>query len=279
MDLKISEDKRSRETLIEEELRVRRHAILNKLQNSIIGLQLLDDFVKEQEGKFDKNSEVVEGMDITVGSLVTQLHHDMRRIVDLADKLTDVEQFGTPEIINISDFCNEYESKNSEMVGCNVSWPNNNDVTEGRESHDDLNIRFSRHDLTMIFENIIDNALRHGFGIKGNDAAELKNRHTIGTIRIEFERVVLENQNPVVTVRFLNNGKPLPSNMNSTSVFEWGKGGGENFGSGIGAWHIKRLAEHFGATVSVRNLDNDDRGFNVEYELIIPLLTKNLSYD
>lgn len=275
LDLKVSQGTTRREKMIEEELRVRRHAILNKLQNSLIGLQLLDDFVKEQEGRFDRNSEVVEGTEITVGGLVNQLHHDMHRIVDLADKLTEVESYGTAEIINISDFCNEYERNNRDFVGCNFSWPNNKDIDEGRENRDNLNIWFSKNDLTMIFENVIDNALRHGFGIKGKDASGLKSGSALGTIRIEFERTVLEDKTPVVAVRFLNNGKPLPSNMNTTSVFEWGKGGGENFGSGIGGWHIKRLAEHFGASVSVRNLDSHDRGFNVEYELIFPLHSKD----
>ena len=139
----------------------------------------------------------------------------------------------------------------------------NSVITNNLDGYDkespDLLIRFSQRDLEFVFENIISNAKRHGF-----TDAQRKDY----VVRIEFGNFIDADGMEKVYIRFFNNGNKLPSGMNPQKVFDWGVGNG----SGLGGWHLKRIVEHFGGSITFQEIENSIDGYSVEYEIIVPLI-------
>lgn len=246
----------------ERNMRIRRHSLGNKLQSIMPAAQLLRDFVARQDQPFSKDTIVGKRSYTTLMGMVDRLYSNLQRVEDLVDKFTEVEEFGKAEIIDLNDFCAEYARNaiggNYEIV-CFGKSVITSDSDDDIQESPDLHIRFSKRDFEFVFENIISNAKRHGF-------TDQQRKDYV--IRIDFNNFIDTDGSEKVYIRFFNNGNRLPSGMNPQKVFDWGVGNG----SGLGGWHIKRIVEHFGGTISFQEIENSIDGFTVEYEIIVPLI-------
>ncbi len=121
--------------------------------------------------------------------------------------------------------------------------------------------KFSADALTIIFDNIISNAISHGF--KGREKK-------YNTVKIEL---VLEGDDYVVSIS--NNGKPIEHGFAQKEVFAYGvstENGNRNCENdnevhrGLGGYEVKRLMNEFGDDAEF--ISTPDDKFTVTYKLI-----------
>ena len=147
-------------------------------------------------------------------------------------------------------------SENVPRVDVDDSDPNNIKVIEYpgefivlKDEAMDL-IIFSEEALAIIFDNIISNAVAHGFTDPDKEYI----------IHIDFEA---EGTDFVLSIS--NNGDPLPAGKDPSDVFVWGKTEGGKEHAGIGGYQIKDLMEHFGGKAEI--ISTPDEDFTVTYKL------------
>lgn len=263
LGLELTAEKGKTDDFLAKEMRIRRHTLLNAMQGIVSGMSVLKNFVDNKTGPFEKTEIVAPRKQMSMESLIDKVNNNLDRVVNLITDLMDLGSYGAPEEINISDFCNEYEKRYVETDSFEIVWPNNKDVENNLVEREKLNVSFSRKELYTVFDNIISNANKHGFYGRENGN---------NIILVEFEPVV-DNDSEYVAIRFLNNGISLPSDIAPATLFEWGRKSSRSDGTGVGGWHIRQIVKHFGGEVEVSNLENDDRGFSVAYEIKLPATT------
>lgn len=111
-------------------------------------------------------------------------------------------------------------------------------------------ILFSEEALAIIFDNIVSNAVAHGFTDPDKEYV----------IHIDFEA---EGTSYVLSIS--NNGDPLPAGKDPSEVFVWGKSEGGKEHAGIGGYQVKDLMEHFGGQAEI--ISTPDEDFTVTYKL------------
>ena len=114
-------------------------------------------------------------------------------------------------------------------------------------------VTFPIEALTIIFDNIINNACCHGF----ENTASSKNKVKID-ITSEGEDIILN---------ISNNGMPLVNGYDSESVLTYGVSSKEGNGHyGIGGYEVRKLMQEFDGDVKI--ISNPDDEFSVTYKLI-----------
>lgn len=111
-------------------------------------------------------------------------------------------------------------------------------------------ILFSEEALAIIFDNIVSNAVAHGFSNPDKEYV----------IHIDFEA---EGTSYVLSIS--NNGDPLPAGKDPSEVFVWGKTEGGKEHAGIGGYQVKDLMERFGGQAEI--ISTPDEEFTVTYKL------------
>lgn len=271
LGLELSAERGKKDEVLAKEMRIRRHTLLNAMQGVVSGVSLLKSFIDNKTVPFEKTDIVAPKKQMSMETLVNKVNNNLDRVVNLITEFIDLGSYGNAEEVNISDFCNEYERRYVDANNFEIVWPNNMDVKNNLVDVEQLNVSFSPKELYTVFDNIISNAYKHGF---------YHREHENNVIRIEFEPG-MNNGSEYVFIRFLNNGIPLNSDIGSESIFEWGRKSSRSNGTGVGAWHIKQIVEHYGGEVEVSNLENDERGFTLMYEIKLPAIitSQHTHYD
>jgi type I restriction enzyme M protein len=117
-------------------------------------------------------------------------------------------------------------------------------------------VDFSRNDFLELYNNIVENAILHGFIEDKNYTFKIEITGDLGGGR--------------VSVLFGNNGKAFPDGMSERYSIK-GEKAGVNANEGIGSWKVWSIAEHFNSKIKVHDLPKDE--FPIWIELIIPLKT------
>lgn len=111
-------------------------------------------------------------------------------------------------------------------------------------------IEFSEKALSIILDNIVSNAVAHGF----------KDANKEHKIRFELS---MEGSNYILCIS--NNGSPLPKKDNLDEVFVWGQSSGGAGHAGIGCYQVRDLMKNFGGTAEIISTPEDE--FTVTYVL------------
>lgn len=130
----------------------------------------------------------------------------------------------------------------------------NDDVANLDENR--LTAYISKSGLVTIFDNIIANAVNHGF----------TDQERIYMIRINYANILTED-GKMLEIRIMNNGEKLPDGMTPDKIFTWGIGSG----TGYGSWQTKNIVEHYGGYIEFNQFDDNADGFNIEYRIILPM--------
>ena len=270
LGLEISALKTEKFEELERNLHLRRHTLGNLLNVLLPSMDILKDFISDQEGLFSKDKVINARTGLTLEKLVNRIHDSFNRVESLVNKLTDSDSFGHSEEINlqefISDFVNHYPHSDFSIVPIESKIHQSDD----EEKILDPIISFSREDLYTVFDNIVTNAHKYGFVNRNKE----DNDNRVG-IRFSLDTTVSQ---PSIFIQIMNNGAPLVSNLDPEKIFAWGISSGA--GSGLGGWHIKRLVEHFGGTVKVSQYSPETSDYTADYtlgyEISLPLISKGV---
>lgn len=142
-------------------------------------------------------------------------------------------------------------------------------IEEIKSSHPNLEIKISgkkqeiladRGQIRMALNNIVNNAVKHGFN-------EENKPWEIGF------RVDPQKTNDPLLIEITNNGRPFPSDFNSEEFLSKGGKTGNNQGTGFGGYLINKIIEnHKGQIEIVPTKDIEFEKYNVKFIISLPKL-------
>jgi type I restriction enzyme M protein len=232
------------------EMRSTRHAMVQTMSALSSKWEVLKMFAEKNGGKIDLNDTVGRVNPISVKDLMTSLDYTIDSIRVQIDSLRlESVDWGKNEAIYPYEFINEYIAKHSNPM---VRMTN-------RGSEGKIAFYASPHLVRRIFDNIVANAMSHGF------TNSQKPNHEI---RFDWNT---EGGNMVITIA--NNGAPLKEGVSekdvlmsgfSTALNQDAGAGNGTLHSGHGGHEIKMLMEELG---SVKVLSHPEDEFTVIYQL------------
>ena len=260
LGLEIDLLKVSKYTEFERNMSLRKHALGQVLNGFMPAFTLLNTCRSKNGGTLRDDTIVAARTGETVKDYFKKLELYSLKLEKLIDVLVDQKTYGEAKPMNIDLFMKRYIAEHpTQGYKLELSYTDFDDGTDYEPM-----IKMSEKDLTQALDNIIANAINYGFVDT--------DRHDYA-IHIELSMLFIEgsDKREMYAIRIANNGEALDKGMDKTKIFHWGTGRG----TGLGAWQLKNIVEHYGGMVQLHEFPNDPLGFEIEYELIFPKLITN----
>lgn len=234
------------------EVRSRKHDMMPHLRQISSARKVMKLYMDRREEFSD--SDFMSGMKEELDHQAYAIEH----LTSLLKIFSREEQFGEPEVVNIDKFLidNFFDGDNYDIdhdtdyrmlkeYGFDIPdaffitgedfltktradiFSNMPDYAEG------INVFMAKDDLQRLCENIISNAVRHGF----TDP----NRHDYGILTV----LTVDAERDMFLIEFRNNGTPLPKGLDKTRYGLRGEKAGKTGGTGEGGYVVKSIVEHY----------------------------------
>ncbi|GAB3307893.1 hypothetical protein GCM10027348_39330 [Hymenobacter tenuis] len=205
---------------------------------------------------------------VTVAHTLTALKQAQQFIFDTLDRNEDrliVEEYPR-KLVELISFLREFvKSSNATYRNFTTTFEGSFELMLAEVVSDTKATHWVLANETLLqraFENILENANRHGFQ---NEKAD-KNRVAIEASYGYFD----DNVAPNINIFVRNNGFPFPLNFNPEQLFQKGEYAGDTGRSGIGGHEVRDIFNYFGGSVEAYGtLDGED--FTVTYAINLPL--------
>ena len=251
-------------------VRMRKHALSQSLSSIEATFYALNAYRERNGGTMSDNDRYSRIKETTVKEGFEYLSKALKSMLVKIDHIADVEySFSEPTNIDPELFVEEYIAEN-ESAWTNfkpiISWikGHNQYDKEITVPHTDKTIvigkgesintfMFPKDALKQIFENIISNALSHGF---------------IDESRKDYKmKFSWETDGIVMKIFIENNGTPIPSNRSTASLLEYGVSTALNQSghNGIGCNEIDGIMRKYDGKVAI--VSSPDSEFTVKYVL------------
>ena len=251
-------------------VRLRKHALTQSLSSFGSMFNALMNCRRRQSGFLDDTDKLSDISDLTVSDAFAYLESRLESIQQKLAAIADVEEdLGKPENIEPIEFINSYIGMNQAgwlRFKALTGWEDfiTNRATRDIPSPDGsgfilrkgdpLNtLYFPKKALSRIFDNIIANAVAHGF--TDSTRSDYK-------VRFSWEANGME-----MTLVIENNGKAIPTEVNTADILEYGFSTSLNSGghNGIGCSEIATIMRDFDGIVKVISTPQDE--YTVKYML------------
>lgn len=243
------------------DIHMKKHAIGQTIFNLNNWMRVLQRARRDGNGIVDDNAMVGTVHKTKVADIYLNLQSIIQELQTKINKLDSGYGMQSSDI-SLSDFVEEYIANNPNPVFRFVFDSSEHQVAIPMLD-DDSNVtfiddskeyvRFPKEALTIIFDNIINNACCHGF----ENTANPKNM-----VKIE---ILSEGENYVITVS--NNGKPLEAGYESEKVLTYGVSSKEGKGHyGIGGYEVRKLMREFDGDAELNSTPQEE--FTITYRLI-----------
>ena len=242
------------------EVRMRKHDIrphLRQLASSErLMLHYIDNVSDMEELKRNLRNQIEHG------------HVALTSISTIVDHLSDEEQFGTPELLNIDSLLSDIEVNHDESEGFSIEYDCDKesfrksgfvipDLSEQWQLAKDqgldmvnfiqakskenlpLFVSIAPVDFQRMVDNIIENARKHGF-----------TDHTRSDYYMGIDMSINSERN-MYQIDFSNNGTPLPDGMTKARYGLKGEKAGLTGGTGSGGYIVKTIISHYGGDYDV----------------------------
>lgn len=232
------------------EIHRRKHALTPVVSDIQKRWNVLQKYIKKNGGIIRLDDTIGIENPIPVSAWNNQISYDLEILTNrtkrLADDPTEIgAEYGSACTFSMQDFIAQYiESHRPDGYSILV------DESIGKCT----NLFFSKSGLEHIFDNIIRNAISHGFEPSRNNIVLLK---------------AYQNDDYVV-LSVCNNGLPISKGLTEDDILSWGRSTnlGENGHEGIGGNEIKNIINFYGGKVNILSAPQDE--YTVEYQLHIP---------
>lgn len=212
-----------------------RHKIAGRLKNIRGSFNRLNTIIEEQLKDMVPNLEELQAhpkLKNTFSDYLEIIKRDLEIITQEVRKSGSDIEIKTSKIgdINIVDFISKYvnEIKNDQNKIFDLSINVDQTLLDENKVKSVI-IRGDEKLLNQMFDNIIENAVKHGFRNK----MSVKNK-----IDILFMYDFDDNE---VQINFSNTGETLPEDYSHDAFIRKGSKTGENAGNGIGGWLINEI--------------------------------------
>jgi len=241
-------DKMKQEYMVE--VRIKKHSLAQPLFSMKEGLDSILSHLTTNGGTINASDYINQKYKITIDQHIKDMQASIAKMGVLLNELTESYSFEKPELVDLQIFIKDYcETNHSNKFEFEIDIDNDAFENFGIETK----ILIARKNLTDIFDNITQNAIKHGF-------IDVKRDNYVIRIQLSYD---FETDSFQLCIS--NNGKSLPEGMDSNRYFMRGEKGGVTGNTGIGGYLIKEIAEHFGGVVSISG--NNQAEFPVEINL------------
>lgn len=205
-----------------EEVRHRKHDMKTPMSQLRNTLTLLESLVPQISG------EPAEKLML----YVQRQKRAMDRLSEIVTHIADENVFATPEPVDLGEVLSSFQTKTDRYII--EYFPDKAMFDESDMAKPMVNM--GRSDLLRMVQNIIENAIRHGFAGKNSEYA------------LNISLTIREGY---YVVDFSNNGKPLPEGLDKARYGVKGEKGKDSDGSGTGGYIVKSITEHYGGDYDV----------------------------
>lgn len=240
-----------------EDLSIKKHRIAPYLRNARSLVKNIITIMSKHDGVL-KNTDIIDAeQNSTVESSLKRLQGNLKDIAEYIHEFTNEIMYYPSESLSINTLLSELADK------ANMSKPFAVYYKNRPIEADDIFIKFSRKNFEDVFNNIIENAERHGF------VEDDKGKYRVN--------IVLNYDESAEKVRivFENNGKAMPKGAKEGFRRRYDKAGLTG-NTGIGGWEITETTEHFGGQVKVNEPEpKAGSEYPVRIELILDVINKD----
>lgn len=220
------------------EVRMRKHDMGQKVFDLINTEDLMRYYVENRETESDLWSQIEEQLD--------HFRSTIHELSEMLDHLSQEEQFGTPELLdlniflanlqhsnNVNGFTLSYQLDRDSILNLQLSRMKDKDIKDMSSVKATPTIYIAKNDLQRVVSNILTNAQKHGFVDSHRKDYEV-------IIRLEFNA-----EKGMYQIDFRNNGKHLPEGLNKMRYGIKGEKAGQTAGTGLGGSVVKSIVEHY----------------------------------
>ena len=236
-----------------EDLSIKKHNIMQHLNNMQSSLDSLSIFMEQNNGQLNANQVIYPKYGTTVEKRFQRLGESLREAIYFVSNITNDLSFNKSELINVYELlitCKEKGIQNDNF-DIEIFFDKDSFIVEDFEINPI--IKFSNLDFFELYNNILENAILHGF----TDSS----KKYLFKIEIKFDQELEK-----LVISFLNNGKPFPKGMAERYQIK-GEKAGLKGNKGIGSWKVNEIAKHFGAEIIAQDLNGEE--FPVKIDLLI----------
>lgn len=226
------------------DVHMKKHAIGQTLFNLKNWWDKIQKTRRDDNGVLNDSTKIDKAGKFSIEDAFANIQLSIEKLQKQVDSFWRADGFKA-EIFDLSSFIENYIKKQQSPL-----FKYEFDVATDRS----LNINFPEEALSIVFDNIINNACSHGFDEEFSE----KN-----TIRLETRH---ENGQTIIIIS--NNGKPLHEKITGEDVFTYGrssKNGQSHFG--IGGYEIRYLMREFNGNAEFISSPTDE--YTVSYKLAI----------
>ena len=252
-------------------IRLRKHALSQNISAFDSLFRSLEHCMSEHKGEFKACDQLSPVSPITVADAMGILHSNLEVISERVNHLTDDQDWGVCEAIEPQQFIEDYEKHHTgtgfrfdhlwDFFETNYFEKDVFDKKTGKlvfHEGESMNTAwFPRRALQQVFDNIVSNALEHGFTDKSRQDYVIQTSWTTDGLNM--------------LIKIANNGEPLPSDLNTDLVLEYGYTTSLNQKghAGIGGGEMAEIMHKFGGDIHV--ISTPDKKFTVTYVMTMPL--------
>ena len=220
------------------EVRIRKHDMGQKVFDLINTEDLMRYYVENRETERDLWPQIEEQLD--------HFRSTIHELSEMLDNLSQEEQFGTPELLDLNDYLANLQHSNNvngfklsyqldrdSIIDLLISHKRYTNVTDENSIKIHPIVNIAKNDLQRVVSNILNNAQKHGFVDSSRKDYEVN-------IRLEFN-----SEKGMYQINFRNNGKPLPEGLNKMRYGIKGEKAGQTAGTGLGGSVVKSIVEHY----------------------------------
>ena len=237
------------------DVHMKKHAIGQTLFNLNNWWDLLQKARKEGNGIVNESHEVGKFRKTKVVDIYSNIQMALEKLQMQVDSFWRADGLQV-ESMSLTTFVKEYIKEHQSPLFVykydSVSTLVNNNVPK---------VAFSKQALTMVFDNIINNACSHGFENKASES---------NIVKIEIQ---MDNGLPYIVIS--NNGNPVHEKISSEDVFTYGrssKSGQAHYG--IGGYEVRNLMREFQGEAEFISTPQED--FPVSYKLSFKEVSNNV---
>lgn len=224
------------------DMHLKKHAIGQSIFNLNNCWEALKTARERNNGVLDDKAPLAPSSQRCVADLYNNLDLIIRKLNKQIEKF-DAGYGLIKSDFEINDFLRRYVDNNQGLFY----------QVEFVKAEQQCRITFAQEALTMVLDNIFNNAETHGFVGKENCR---------NCIRISINYIGTD-----CIINIANNGLPLTEGFLAQNVFDYGQSTGDDGQHfGIGGYEIRKLMREFGADVELLSTPSED--FTVTYKLI-----------
>ena len=243
-------------------IRMRKHAIAQILNELCPSIDMLIGCSKKKDGQMHESDIVSSRSGMTVGDYMDYFQKNLYKLSAMVDRLADDFKEDENASLEIIPFLKEYaENYVCGTMNFDIHINVDSEIDSIRNDADinPLSVHISDTSLSKVLKNIFVNASRHGF----TDAARKDY-----CIKIDLSLCKMPNMEEGLCIAIANNGNPLHADITADKIYTWGV---SSDGTGIGGYEIKGLIEANGGVVGFESTPENPSGFYVKYIIKLPI--------